>query len=139
MRTLDFGNLVYPVPSTNIVSVSMHHKYMNNDACVLAGKPNIHGSIYQFDGYATVFHPGKGPCYRCLYPEPPPPGAVPSCDEAGVLGVLPRPINPIRSAMIILSRLLVFKNSLWLLMVYLNSAIRRNNIIPNSKYENQNP
>ena len=72
-------------------------RYLVNDACVLAGKPNIHGSIYQFDGYATVFHPGMGPCYRCLYPEPPPPGAVPSCDEAGVLGVLPGTIGLIQA------------------------------------------
>lgn len=72
-------------------------RYLVNDACVLAGKPNVHGSIYQFDGYATVFHPGKGPCYRCLYPEPPPPGSVPSCDEAGVLGVLPGAIGLIQA------------------------------------------
>lgn len=72
-------------------------RYLVNDACVLAGKPNVHGSIYQFDGYATVFHPGKGPCYRCLYPEPPPPGAVPSCDEAGVLGVLPGTVGLIQA------------------------------------------
>ncbi|MBM3263709.1 MAG: molybdopterin-synthase adenylyltransferase MoeB [candidate division Zixibacteria bacterium] len=72
-------------------------RYLINDACVLAGKPNVHGSIYQFDGYATVFHPGKGPCYRCLYPEPPPPGAVPSCDEAGVLGVLPGTVGLIQA------------------------------------------
>lgn len=72
-------------------------RYLINDACVLANKPNIHGSIYQFDGYATVFHPGKGPCYRCLYPEPPPPGSVPSCDEAGVLGVLPGTIGLIQA------------------------------------------
>ena len=72
-------------------------RYLVNDACVLAGKPNVHGSIYQFDGYATVFHPDKGPCYRCLYPEPPPPGAVPSCDEAGVLGVLPGTVGLIQA------------------------------------------
>ena len=72
-------------------------RYLINDACVLSNKPNIHGSIYQFDGYATVFHPGKGPCYRCLYPEPPPPGSVPSCDEAGVLGVLPGTIGLIQA------------------------------------------
>lgn len=72
-------------------------RYLVNDACVLAGKPNVHGSIYQFDGYATVFYPGKGPCYRCLYPEPPPPGAVPSCDEAGVLGVLPGVVGLIQA------------------------------------------
>ena len=64
-------------------------RYLVNDACVFANKPNVHGSIFQFEGQATVFHPGKGPCYRCLFPEPPPPGAAPSCAEAGVLGVLP--------------------------------------------------
>jgi adenylyltransferase/sulfurtransferase len=64
-------------------------RYLVNDACVMTGKPNVHGSIFQFEGQATVFHPGKGPCYRCLFPEPPPPGAAPSCQEAGVLGVLP--------------------------------------------------
>src|SRR5215510_7347622 len=64
-------------------------RYLVNDACFLAKKPNVHGSIFQFEGQATVFYPGKGPCYRCLYPEPPPPGAAPSCAEAGVLGVLP--------------------------------------------------
>lgn len=64
-------------------------RYLVNDACVLTNKPNVHGSIFQFEGQASVFYPGKGPCYRCLFPEPPPPGAAPSCDEAGVLGVLP--------------------------------------------------
>jgi adenylyltransferase/sulfurtransferase len=64
-------------------------RYLSNDACVLLGKPNVHGSIFRFDGQATVFDARRGPCYRCLYPEPPPPGAVPSCAEGGVLGVLP--------------------------------------------------
>lgn len=64
-------------------------RYLVNDACVIADKPNVHGSIFQFEGQATVFAPHKGPCYRCLFPEPPPPGAAPSCAEAGVLGVLP--------------------------------------------------
>jgi len=64
-------------------------RYLVNDACYMAGKPNVHGSIFQFEGQATVFYPDKGPCYRCLFPEPPPPGAAPSCQEAGVLGVLP--------------------------------------------------
>lgn len=64
-------------------------RYLVNDACVMLGKPNVHGSIFQFEGQASVFYPGKGPCYRCLFPEPPPPGAAPSCAEAGVLGVLP--------------------------------------------------
>jgi adenylyltransferase/sulfurtransferase len=64
-------------------------RYLVNDACVILGKPNVHGSIFQFEGMASVFAPGRGPCYRCLFPEPPPPGAAPSCAEAGVLGVLP--------------------------------------------------
>ena len=64
-------------------------RYLINDACVMLGKPNVHGSIFQFEGQATVFYPGKGPCYRCLYPMPPPPGMAPSCQEAGVFGVLP--------------------------------------------------
>jgi adenylyltransferase/sulfurtransferase len=64
-------------------------RYLTNDACVLLGKPNVHGSIFRFDGQASVFDARRGPCYRCLYPEPPPPGAVPSCAEGGVLGVLP--------------------------------------------------
>jgi len=62
-------------------------RYLVNDACVLAGKTNIHGSLFQFEGQVTVFLPGKG-CYRCLYPTPPPPGSVPSCQEAGVMGVV---------------------------------------------------
>ena len=64
-------------------------RYLSNDACVLLGKPNIYGSIFRFEGQASVFDARVGPCYRCLYPEPPPPGAVPSCAEGGVLGVLP--------------------------------------------------
>ena len=64
-------------------------RYLSNDACVLLGKPNVYGSIYRFEGQASVFDAREGPCYRCLYPEPPPPGSVPSCEEGGVLGVLP--------------------------------------------------
>ena len=64
-------------------------RYLVNDACVLLGKPNVYGSIFRFDGQASVFATADGPCYRCLYPEPPPPGLVPSCAEGGVLGVLP--------------------------------------------------
>jgi adenylyltransferase/sulfurtransferase len=64
-------------------------RYLVNDACILLGKPNVYGSIFRFEGQATVFGMPEGPCYRCLYPEPPPPGLVPSCAEGGVLGVLP--------------------------------------------------
>jgi adenylyltransferase/sulfurtransferase len=72
-------------------------RYLVNDACVLAGKPNAYGSIFRFEGQASVFATTGGPCYRCLYPEPPPPGLVPSCAEAGVLGVLPGIIGTIQA------------------------------------------
>jgi molybdopterin/thiamine biosynthesis adenylyltransferase/rhodanese-related sulfurtransferase len=72
-------------------------RYLVNDACVMTGKPNVHGSIFQFEGQASVFYPHKGPCYRCLFPEPPPPGAAPSCQEAGVLGVLPGLVGTVQA------------------------------------------
>ncbi|MBI4557347.1 MAG: molybdopterin-synthase adenylyltransferase MoeB [Candidatus Hydrogenedentes bacterium] len=72
-------------------------RYLVNDACVLLGKPNIYGSIFRFDGQASVFAPPAGPCYRCLFPEPPPPGLVPSCAEGGVLGILPGIIGCIQA------------------------------------------
>ncbi|HUP27232.1 MAG TPA: molybdopterin-synthase adenylyltransferase MoeB [Chloroflexia bacterium] len=77
-------------------------RYLVNDACVLLGKPNVYGSIFRFEGQASVFWAraggeGPGPCYRCLYPEPPPPGMVPSCAEGGVLGVLPGTIGTIQA------------------------------------------
>jgi adenylyltransferase/sulfurtransferase len=72
-------------------------RYLSNDACVLLGKPNVYGSIFRFEGQTSVFDARHGPCYRCLYPEPPPPGAVPSCAEGGVLGVLPGMIAMIQA------------------------------------------
>jgi molybdopterin/thiamine biosynthesis adenylyltransferase/rhodanese-related sulfurtransferase len=72
-------------------------RYLVNDACVLTGKPNVYGSIFRFEGQASVFDAKRGPCYRCLYPEPPPPGLVPSCAEGGVLGVLPGVIGTIQA------------------------------------------
>ena len=72
-------------------------RYLVNDACVLLKKPNVYGSIFRFDGQASVFYPFQGPCYRCLYPEPPPPGEVPSCAEGGVLGILPGVIGVIQA------------------------------------------
>ncbi len=72
-------------------------RYLTNDACVLLGKPNAYGSIFRFEGQASVFGAKDGPCYRCLYPEPPPPGLVPSCAEGGVLGVLPGVIGVIQA------------------------------------------
>ncbi|MDQ3224916.1 MAG: molybdopterin-synthase adenylyltransferase MoeB [Gemmatimonadota bacterium] len=72
-------------------------RYLVNDACVLLGKPNVYGSIFRFEGQASLFYAPKGPCYRCLYSEPPPPGLVPSCAEGGVLGVLPGIIGSIQA------------------------------------------
>jgi len=72
-------------------------RYLVNDACVLLGKPNVYGSIFRFEGQATIFATEGGPCYRCLYPEPPPPGLVPSCAEGGVLGILPGTIGLIQA------------------------------------------
>ncbi len=72
-------------------------RYLVNDACVLLGKPNVYGSIFRFEGQASVFATKDGPCYRCLYPEPPPPGLVPSCAEGGVLGILPGVVGTIQA------------------------------------------
>jgi len=72
-------------------------RYLVNDACVLSGKPNVYGSIFRFEGQVSIFWGAKGPCYRCLFPEPPPPGLVPSCAEGGVLGVLPGIIGSLQA------------------------------------------
>src|SRR3954462_3321171 len=72
-------------------------RYLTNDACVMLGKPNVYGSIFRFEGQASVFALEEGPCYRCLFPEPPPPGLVPSCAEGGVLGVLPGLVGTIQA------------------------------------------
>jgi molybdopterin/thiamine biosynthesis adenylyltransferase/rhodanese-related sulfurtransferase len=72
-------------------------RYLSNDLCVLTGKPNVYGSIYRFDGQVSVFDAKRGPCYRCLFPEPPPPSLVPTCAEGGVLGVLPGTIGTIQA------------------------------------------
>lgn len=76
-------------------------RYLVNDACVLAGKPNVYGSIFRFEGQASVFATENGPCYRCLYPDPPPPGLVPSCAEGGVLGILPGLVGMIQATEVI--------------------------------------
>ena len=76
-------------------------RYLVNDACVLTGKPNAYGSIFRFEGQASVFGTEEGPCYRCLYPEPPPPGLVPSCAEGGVLGILPGLVGIIQATEVI--------------------------------------
>src|ERR1700743_2033082 len=76
-------------------------RYLVNDACVLTGKPNAYGSIFRFEGQASVFATEEGPCYRCLYPEPPPPGLVPSCAEGGVLGILPGLVGIIQASEVV--------------------------------------
>src|SRR5512137_1063892 len=89
---LDAGNALDLVRDHDLVvdgTDNFATRYLVNDACVLAGRPNVHASIFRFDGQASVFATADGPCYRCLYPSPPAPGEVPGCAEAGVLGVLP--------------------------------------------------
>ncbi|HEY2775332.1 MAG TPA: molybdopterin-synthase adenylyltransferase MoeB [Candidatus Binatia bacterium] len=89
---LDSANILSIIKDYDIIVDGCDNfptRYLVNDACVMTGKTNVHGSIFQFEGQVTVFKPGAGPCYRCLFPEPPPPGMAPSCAEAGVLGVLP--------------------------------------------------
>jgi adenylyltransferase/sulfurtransferase len=76
-------------------------RYLVNDACVLTGKPNVYGSIFRFEGQASIFAASDGPCYRCLYPEPPPPGLVPSCAEGGVLGILPGLVGLVQATEVI--------------------------------------
>jgi adenylyltransferase/sulfurtransferase len=76
-------------------------RYLVNDACVLLGKPNVYGSIFRFEGQASVFAAADAPCYRCLYPEPPPPGLVPSCAEGGVLGILPGVVGLIQATEVV--------------------------------------
>ncbi|MFZ5855426.1 MAG: molybdopterin-synthase adenylyltransferase MoeB [Chloroflexota bacterium] len=115
-RLLDLNPLIQvdaynePFTSVNAVQIAKDYdvlidgtdnfptRYLSNDLCVLLGKPNVYGSIYRFDGQASVFYAKEGPCYRCLFPEPPPPGLVPTCAEGGVLGVLPATIGSIQAS-----------------------------------------
>ncbi len=118
-------------------------RYLVNDACVLLGKPNVYGSIFRFDGQVSVFDARRGPCYRCLYPEPPPPGLVPSCAEGGVLGVLPGVVGALQSMEVIklilgigeplLGRLLLFDA---LRMSFTELKLRKD---PNCKLCGPNP
>ena len=93
-------------------------RYLVNDACILAGKPNAYGSIFRFEGQLSVFGAEDGPCYRCLYPEPPPPGLVPSCAEGGVLGVLPGIIGTIQALEVIKLLLGIGRPLIGRLMLY---------------------
>ncbi len=97
---LDSGNALQLFEEYDIIADGTDNfptRYLINDACVLLGKPNVYGSIYRFDGQVTVFDAGRGPCYRCLYPSPPPPDLIPSCAEGGVLGVLPGIIGSLQA------------------------------------------
>jgi adenylyltransferase/sulfurtransferase len=100
MTALDSGNALEILRDYDVIvdgTDNFPTRYLVNDACVLLGKPNVYGSIYRFEGQSSVFWAKHGPCYRCLYPEPPPPGLVPSCAEGGVLGVLPGVIGVIQA------------------------------------------
>ena len=97
---LDSGNALTLLRGYDLVldgTDNFTTRYLVNDACVLLGKPNVYGSIFRFEGQASVFHAGLGPCYRCLYPEPPPSDLIPNCAEGGVLGVLPGLIGVIQA------------------------------------------
>ena len=98
--TLDASNAIELISRYDVIldgTDNFTARYLVNDACVLAGRPNAYGSIFRFEGQASVFAAKGGPCYRCLHPEPPPPGLVPNCAEAGVLGVLPGIIGTIQA------------------------------------------
>ena len=110
-------------------------RYLVNDACVLLGKPNVYGSIFRFDGQASVFFPPHGPCYRCLYPEPPPPDLVPNCAEGGVLGILPGVIGVIQATETVKLILGVGKPLMGRLMLYdaLDMSFREMKVRKNPK------
>ena len=110
-------------------------RYLVNDACVLLGKPNVYGSIFRFDGQASVFFPPHGPCYRCLYPEPPPPDLVPNCAEGGVLGILPGVIGVIQATETVKLILGIGKPLIGRLMLYdaLDMTFREMKIRKNPK------
>jgi len=99
-------------------------RYLVNDACVFVKKPFVYGSIFRFEGQATVFYPGKGPCYRCLFAEPPPPGMVPSCAEGGVLGILPGVIGVIQATEVV--KLILGKGEPLIGRLMLYDALRMN-------------
>jgi molybdopterin/thiamine biosynthesis adenylyltransferase/rhodanese-related sulfurtransferase len=110
-------------------------RYLVNDACVLLGKPNVYGSIFRFDGQASVFFPPHGPCYRCLYPEPPPPDLVPSCAEGGVLGILPGFIGVVQATETVKLLLGTGRSLIGRLMLYdaLDMSVREMKVRKNPK------
>ncbi len=101
---LDSSNVMAVVEGYDVVADGTDNfptRYLINDACVLAGKPNVYASVFRFDGQVSVFDARRGPCYRCLFPEPPPPGLVPSCADGGVLGVLPGIVGSLQALEVI--------------------------------------
>lgn len=110
-------------------------RYLVNDACVLLGKPNVYGSIFRFDGQASVFFPPEGPCYRCLYPEPPPPDLVPNCAEGGVLGILPGFIGVVQATETVKLLLGIGRPLIGRLMLYdaLDMSVREMKVRKNPK------
>jgi sulfur-carrier protein adenylyltransferase/sulfurtransferase len=137
----------HPIDSSNAIEVFKGYdvivdgtdnfptRYLVNDACVLLGKPNVYGSIFRFDGQASVFFPPHGPCYRCLYPEPPPPDLVPNCAEGGVLGILPGFIGVVQAPETVKLLLGVGRPLIGRLMLYdaLDMGVREMKVRKNPK------
>lgn len=137
----------HPIDSSNALEIFKEYdvivdgtdnfptRYLVNDACVLLGKPNVYGSIFRFDGQASVFAPPEGPCYRCLYPEPPPPDLVPNCAEGGVLGILPGFIGVVQATETVKLILGVGRPLIGRLMLYdaLDMSVREMKIRKNPK------
>ncbi len=137
----------HPIDSSNALAIFRDYdvivdgtdnfptRYLVNDACVLLGKPNVYGSIFRFDGQASVFSPPEGPCYRCLYPEPPPPDLVPNCAEGGVLGILPGFIGVVQATETVKLLLGVGRPLIGRLMLYdaLDMSVREMKVRKNPK------
>jgi adenylyltransferase/sulfurtransferase len=126
---LDSSNIMNLIENYDYVvdgSDNFPTRYLVNDACVMKNKTLVHGSIYRFEGQVTVFKPGDGPCYRCLYPEPPPPGMAPNCQEGGVLGVLAGVIGNLQVVEVLKLILGVGKTLVGKLLIYdaLNTEFR---------------
>ena len=126
---LDSSNIMNLIESYDYIvdgSDNFPTRYLVNDACIMRNKTLIHGSIYRFEGQVTVFKPGDGPCYRCLYPEPPPPGMVPNCQEGGVLGVLAGVIGNLQGVEVLKLVLGIGKPLVGTLIIYdaLNTEFR---------------
>jgi len=132
-QKLDSSNIMELIDDYDYIidgSDNFPTRYLVNDACVIKNKTLIHGSIYRFEGQVTVFKPGDGPCYRCLYPEPPPPGMAPNCQEGGVLGVLAGIIGNLQVVETLKLILGIGKTLVGKLLIYdaLNTEFRKLNL-----------